>query len=143
MSVGAFQDSLYKIQIAIDGLLSNFPHKWIGCLLRRMIFPYGSAYHPPQDQLHRNIVQPMLTPSVFRDRLTQHTYLSKNSQDIGYRLNQALLDVDAIDLIWKKKRTTGILTTEETEKLNQFEALRQEIIKVNEFSFDLKEILND
>lgn len=159
----ALQECLQKIQTAIDEVLNNFSPRWIGTMLSWMIFPYGQAYRHPRDKLHAKIVSPMLEPSDFRNRLTQHCYLSNKEDELRCRLDKALTRVEAMDPLWKKvhkavqkgtipKRydfnarvraaiEAGILTAEEGKTLNEFEVLRNEIIKVNEFSFDLTRVI--
>lgn len=156
-------DSLNKIQVAIDELLRNFPKRWVGKLLGWVVFPYGRVYYQPKDNLHRHLVSMMLSPSAFRDRLTKHMYLSKQPSDSGSRLELALQKVPTIDPIWKKyhkavqagtlpeyldikarirmAQELGILSAEEAHELDDFEALRSEIIKVNEFTFDFSKVI--
>lgn len=155
----AIENCLHKIQIACDDLFENFPNKWLGALLRMVIFPWGRAYQPPKDSLHKDIVSIMLSPSALRDRITQHCYISKNETDLGFRLDKAIIEVASTDAIWKKLHKAvqsgaiparfdfndrvnlavknGILTMEEAGILREYENLRTEIIKVNEFSFNL------
>ena len=106
----------------------------------------------------------MLEPSELRERLTQFCFISKQNTDIGHRLNSVLSQTVEMEPVWKKIQNAvktglipanrynsedriraaghaGVITAEEVNKLNAFEALRQEIIKVNEFSFDLAEVI--
>jgi acyl-CoA dehydrogenase len=160
----SLQECLRKIQTACNELTHNFPHAWIGKLLRFIVFPFGQAYAAPSDKLHKKIVTSMLEPSALRDRLTQYCFTSQESSDIGNRLNQVLTQMDSVDPLWKKiqqavktgaipankfdtaerirtAQIAGIVTQEEVDKLKAFDVLRNEIIKVNEFSFDLAEII--
>lgn len=162
--VWALQECLYNIQIACDDLLHNFPNPIIGMLLRLFIFPWGRAYRKPPDILEKSIVASMLTPSLLRDRLTSYCFLSQDSDDIGYRLDKALSQITGIDPLTKKlhkavqsgdipqrlnftervekAQQLNLLTADECNMLNEFEALKNEIIKVNEFSFDLKQVIS-
>ncbi|MBV9575346.1 MAG: acyl-CoA dehydrogenase [Gammaproteobacteria bacterium] len=157
------QHCLYKIQIACNELLHNFPKRWIGKLLHGLIFPFGAAYLPPKDNLHNAIVGAMLDPSELRDRVTQHCYISSEAHDLGHRLEKALAKIAATEPIGKKlqqaihsksipswysfgqriqaAKEDGILTLEEFDLLSEFELLRKEIIQVNEFSFDLDKVI--
>src|SRR3990167_9390609 len=156
------QQCLQKIQIACDDLSHNFPISWLGTILKWVIVPWGRAYRGPSDDLCKDIVAPMLFASELRDRLTRYCYVSKDEHDLGYRLDHALTHVSAIDLLWKKihqatqrgmlrqyhfiervdaAKQAGMLTDEEVKMLKEFEELRGEIIKVNEFSFDLAKVL--
>lgn len=159
----AIQSCLYKIQIACNELFANFSNPFIGKLLQFIIFPWGSAYRRPHDRLDRKIVESMTATSVLRERLTQYCYVSKNANELSYRLDKALAQVPAIDLIDKKirkalveKRITerlslkecaekalqlGILTSDEVNLYLEFEELKNEIVQVNEFSFDLNEVI--
>jgi len=159
----ALQECLYKIQVAMQGWADNFPRRWMGWLLYHSVFPWGQAYHPPQDKLHKALVTAMLEPSSFRDRLTQYYFISHEENDLSLRLEKALVQLPVIDPIWKKLQKavssgmiphyydfverikaaveSAILTAEEAKLLSEYEALRNEIIKVNEFSFDLSKLI--
>jgi len=154
---------LSEIQVACDDLLNNFPNKIIGKLLRGLIFPWGRAYYQPNDQLCHRIVNQMLTPSAFRDRLTQFCYLSSQENDPLRRIENALLEVSKIDPLWKKFQNAlrsgkvspigsteerlqaamqaNVLTADEMATLLSFHRLYEEIIRVNEFTFDLRTIV--
>lgn len=158
----ALQHCLQKIQIACDDLLHNFPIPIVGTILKWVIFPFGRAYRGPNDHLHKDIVTPMLTSSELRERLIRYCYRSKQEDDLGYQLDKALDEVVTMDSLWKKVHKAaqsgvlkqyhfaeridgaveaGILTDNEAQTLREFEKLRSEIIKVNEFSFDLADVL--
>jgi acyl-CoA dehydrogenase len=155
---------LFEIQHAIDELLNNFPVFFVGKLLRWIIFPFGTAYRRPKDSLYHNIVNVMIEPSAFRDRLTQYFYEPKNQDDPAYRMEAALRMSLQTDAIWKKFQNAlrngtlprqgtfderlhlaakmGVLTEAEVGELQEFNALTKEVIKVDEFSFDLNTVLN-
>ena len=159
----AMQQCLYKIQIACDELFSNFPNRVVGKLLKWIIFPWGVAYRNPKDIVHKHIVAPMLKPSELRDRLTQHCYISDQENDLSYRLEKALTQVSDVDPLFKKLHKAvqqgnipkwadfdervkdafekNILTANEVVLLKEYEILRKEIVKVNEFSFQLDQVI--
>lgn len=154
---------LAKIQIACDELLGNFPYRWLGKLLRFIIFPWGRAYVAPSDASHQKILSAMLRPSELRDRLTRYCYFSDNKDDLTNRLDRALQVVPEMDALLKKlngavsrrvipawynkmdriraAQQAGVLTAEEAQALSDFEILRSDIIQVNEFSFDLNKVI--
>ena len=41
------QDGLYRIQIALDGVLQNFPSRFAALVLQALIFPLGQCRRPP------------------------------------------------------------------------------------------------
>lgn len=96
---------LNNIQIALDEFFVNFPNPWIGSILKRIIFPYGRAYpFLPDDKLEHRLARQMQEPSTFRDRLTKHTYLSKDATDSVRVLETALERVIAAEDAYKKLR---------------------------------------
>lgn len=159
----ALQYCLANIQVASDGLTSNFPVPIVGKLLRWLIFPLGTAYAKPSDEIHAKILVQMLSSSALRDRLTAHVYQSKDATDPSFRLNAALAQADAMEPLLRKlhKATQSgripaqfgfnerlqaavqdcIVSAEEAQALSTFEALHNEIIKVNEFTFDLNKVI--
>jgi acyl-CoA dehydrogenase len=153
---------LHAAQIACDELLSNFPIKWLGKLLRVIIFPWGLSYQRPSDLLAHKIVAPMLSPSVFRDRLTEHFYLDPDKQSRSNQLEQLLMQSAAIEPVSRKLHKAwrdsvlpqanitdaldlavkmGIVLPKEGEAFAAFDKLRKQVIQVNEFSFDLKTVI--
>jgi acyl-CoA dehydrogenase len=160
----ALQECLYRIQLACNQLLDNFPHRFVGKLFSFIIFPFGNAYSHPKDKLHKAIVTSMLTPSEFRDRITQYCYVSKEADDLGNRLDNALTQLAIVEPAQKKlhkamqsgaiprwyefkervqaAEVAGMISADEARILNEFESLRNEIIKVNEFSFDLARVID-
>jgi acyl-CoA dehydrogenase len=157
------QCCLQKIQMACDELLSNFPHPFLAAFLGLIIFPFGTAYRQPRDKLTHKIVSGMLAPSELRDRLTRYCYVSDRDDELSCRLDKALQLLPAVEPLQKllskavqsKKipgwynyaervqaaQEAGILSPEDAQKLNDYEALKAEIIKVNEFSFDLSKVI--
>jgi len=159
----SLEKTLANIQIACDQLLRNFPHRWLGRILHDIIFPFGRAYSLPTDQLDQKIVSSMTESSAFRDRLTHLVYRDSSMDDPLNRLDSALLQVKNIEPLLKKLqkavrqgklpaglslteqlRLSGeinILSQQEITLLSDFDSLYQDIISVDEFSFDLDSVL--
>jgi acyl-CoA dehydrogenase len=155
---------LFNIQVACDDLLDNFPKRWLGKVLHFIIFPFGNAYRKPRDVLHQKIIAPMLTHSEFRDRITKYCYLNKKVADPLTRLDAAMDMQPHIEPLMKKFQialrngkvlgqgnfeqrvhaagSAGILTPDEVQSLIDYQVLQQEIIKVNEFSFDFTSVIS-
>jgi acyl-CoA dehydrogenase len=153
---------LYHVQIAMDELKTNFPIPWLGKFFYVLIFPWGRAYHKPKDQLTHDVVNVMLNPSELRERLTQYCYTGDDHQPLK-KLQNALASLQRVDPLWKKLHTAmrhgtiseniplemqlqiavqlNILTQEEMLILSHYNELYQDIIQVNEFTFDLKAII--
>ena len=159
----SLQHCLFEIQIAIDGLLNNYPRPWIGKILHAFIFPFGTAYYESSDELSKKIVAPMLSHSAFRDRLTAYCYTGHLDDESIKRLDKALMQQLTIDPIRKKinaaaktgvfsqkmrafeklqaAKQAGIITAQEAETLAAYDLLANEIIKVNEFNFKLDKVI--
>ncbi len=157
------QTCLAAMQTACDELLDNFPQPILGKILRWIIFPWGISFRPPKDDLSHRIVSPMLMPSSLRERLTRYCYVSKKNTNPMRRIEKAFEEIQMIDPLWKKFQNAlredkiqpygtlserlqaavlkNILTEEEMQLLSAFLSLYQEVIQVNEFSFDLHSII--
>lgn len=160
----SIENCLFEIQTACDQLLHNFPMKWVGKLLHWVTFPFGTSYRKPSDALYHKIVQPMLVPSDFRDRLTRHFYLSDDENDPIHRQELALDQLQEVEPSLKKFYSgikngsiprhasisdqlkaavkSGDVSKEEAGALGTYLALQKEVIKVNEFTFDLSKIVS-
>lgn len=150
---------LDRIQLACRELSVNYPHRWLGALLNSVIFPFGHFDLKPTDSESKKIVSSMLSPTAIRERLTKYCYVSSDHNDTGRRLDQALASAEKVDPIWKKvakavpdknidkeqrintAKSLGVITADESSLLHEYEALYREIIKVNEFSFDLRKVI--
>jgi hypothetical protein len=149
--------------VACNELFNNFPIRWLGKVFRALIFPWGDAYHKPTDSLSHKIVSKMVVPSDFRDRLTKYCFISKESNDPMHRMDNTLLKAFGADPIFKKFQLAtkggtvsrvgsfeeriksavlnGVLTENEMNTLSEFNNMYQEMIRVNEFTFDLSTIV--
>lgn len=151
------RDALYHAQEAIDAILSNFPVKSIATLLRWTIFPLGMSFRPPLDSRNHECATLALAPGAARDRLTAGVYVPKNETDPTGVLEAAFLATVACEPIEKKLReavkkgelTVGsgidvaivareknILSADELSQWRRKEALRKEVIKVDDFPQD-------
>ena len=105
----------------------------------------------------------MLHPNELRDALTRFCYISKDETDPMRSIENAFEQVEKIDPLWKKFKSAlrkgtislpgtldeqldravqlSILTLSEMQDLKQFFVLYQDIIRVNEFSFDLQTVI--
>jgi acyl-CoA dehydrogenase len=151
------RDALYHAQNAIDQVLSNFPVKALATLLRWAIFPMGAPFRPPLDSRNHECARLALEPGLARDRLTTGVFVSKNKNDATCVLEEAFLAAVACEPIDRKLREavkTGkleahpgidiaasareknILTAEECAQWQRKEALRKNVIKVDDFPQD-------
>ena len=98
----AVEDSLYKIQEAIDALLSNFPNRWLAYILRGVIFPFGTWLTKPSDKLDHQVATLLQTPGDARNRLGKWQYLTRDGKNVFGLLEQTLEDIIACEPIFAK-----------------------------------------
>src|SRR2546421_888408 len=147
------RDALYDAQQALDGIFSNFPVKALATLLRWTIFPLGTPFRPPLDSRNRECAAIALEPGAARDRLTAGMYVPKEESDATGILEAAFLATVACEPIDRKLREAqkqgrsdpqAILSAEEYAQWQRKEALRKQVIKVDDFpqDFGRAEIVN-
>jgi acyl-CoA dehydrogenase len=151
------RDALYHAQQAIDQVLSNFPVKALATLLRWTVFPLGMPWRPPLDSRNHECARIALEPGAARDRLTAGMFISKDESEATGQLEAALLATIACEPIEKKLREAvkagvvvprsgidtaslatekDVITAEELHQWQRREALRRNVIKVDDFPQD-------
>src|SRR6266851_1381276 len=139
------RDALYHAQLAFDQILSNFPSKTLATLLRVTLFPRGMPFRPPLDSRNRECAQIALEPGSGRDRLTAGMYVPKGESDATGVLEAAFVAAVACEPIEKKLREAqkkgfkdpqAVLTSEEHAQWQRKEALRKNVIRVDDFPQD-------
>ncbi len=155
----AFHNAIYKIQIALQQVVDNFPNRLMGGVMSFVVFPFGHRERAPGDRLTHKVAQLLLTPSDTRDRLTDGIYQSaKTGHPIGMmeealpqviraeplerKLLKALKHNEISGITWEDQLqdaiARSIISAEEADILVQVRKLVMEIIAVDEF--DLEEI---
>ena len=156
----AIWDTMYKAQMAFDGVIANFPHKFIARLLRRIVFPLGHPYDVPSDRIGHQVAKLMISPSAARDRLTAETYLPKVETEAVGAIELALkatIDAEPIEARIRAAEkdglfdnipeanvrdialvafAKGVITAEESALLKRRNQLRDIVIRVDDFPFD-------
>jgi acyl-CoA dehydrogenase len=147
--------NLYLMQTAFVEFFENFKPKWLGKVLKRIIFPYGLAYKKPSDKLDHRVVQAMISDNELRDRVTKNIYIGDESQPVG-RIEHAFLRVlEAVPVAKKLRKAfkekliensesiqqvvdsavaAKVIDTEEAALYLQAETLRLDAIQVDEYT---------
>ncbi len=154
----AIWDSMFKAQNAFEGVVSNFPSRFVSTLLRRTIFPLGRPYMVPSDRLGGQVADLLIAPSATRDRLTADMHLPRDEKDPVGVIELALeatLQAEALQAKIRVAQKTGVLsgrTAQEIARsaleknvissaehalLVRARELTGEVIKVDDFPFDL------
>ena len=100
----ALYDCAFKMQVAMDGILKNFPNRPIAWILRRLVFPKGMTLIQPSDALGHEVAKILITPCAARDRLIAGMYLPNDEADMMGQLNAAMNAVIAAEPIESKVR---------------------------------------
>jgi acyl-CoA dehydrogenase len=137
----ALHFSFFRIQVAMDGVLANFPHRPIAWLLRLLVFPKGLTLNAPSDTMGHAVAQLLLSPSAARDRLTAGIYLPAGDAEIVGRLEaalQATIEADAIDAAMKNSPDTPAPETDMAAiaAMTRAQALMRSVIEVDDFAPD-------
>ncbi|MFM0188908.1 acyl-CoA dehydrogenase [Paraburkholderia nemoris] len=94
------EDSLYKAQHALDGVLANYPNRLAAGIVRLLAFPFGLPHREPSDRLGTEIAELMQTPGAARNRLVSDSYVPHPDVDaLGYgelvfELNPRFTEID-------------------------------------------------
>ena len=153
----SMQDALERAAEALHGVLANYPSRFIGRVLRLVIFPLGRHFSPPGDALGHEVARLLIAPSATRDRLTAGMYVPvAETEPIGC-LEAALhatIKAEAIEARIRGAEKTGaihghapeeleraalaagVITTEEQAQLKRAAQLRDEVIRVDDFPQD-------
>jgi len=154
----AMHDSFFKLQVAMDGVLANFPNRFVAAWLRLLAFPKGLTLDAPQDKWASRVAEILITPGAARDRLTAGAYVPRREDDVIGRLDIAMEAVIAADPIEAKIRRAakegklgertlaerraaalaqGIIDQGELDHLVRTDRLRHDVIRVDDFAHDL------
>jgi acyl-CoA dehydrogenase len=149
----SMQDSLFKLEVALEELLDNFPSMIMGKALKLIIMPFGKKYKRPSDQLEHDIATILQTPSEARSRLGAGQYLSREEGNLMGDLEQTLENVIAaepihnkickaakqylpfteLDKVAAKGLELGVITEEQATLLRETEKGRLRAINVDDF----------
>ena len=154
----ALEENLGLAEQALDELLSNFPNRLFGCLLRVVVFPLGRRHKGPDDELDAEVAAILgrTRGDLALESLLDGCYRPQGANDPIAALQQAvdLLDGAAptqrklhkalkaglqlqpgeheIDAALREQQ----LTAEEAEQLRQAETARRRVIDVDDFAKD-------
>ncbi|HMM55814.1 MAG TPA: acyl-CoA dehydrogenase [Candidatus Desulfobacillus sp.] len=154
----AIWDAMFRAQNAFEGVVYNFPSRFVSNFLCRMIFPLGRPYVVPSDRLGGQVAELLIAPSATRDRLTAGMHLPRDEDDPVGVIELALEATLQAEPARAKLRAArkagklaagdaeageaealarGLITSAEQALLARARALAAEVIKVDDFPFDL------
>lgn len=151
------QQLLYECDLAIEGIIRNFPMKWARVVLKVILQPFGRQRHKPSDNLGHHIAQQLTEPSETRLRLSRFTFCEAIEncplgqleeafykicavEELEKRIHKAVKAHDIVSLTLldqiKEAEENDILNKEEAFLLRDAEMARQKAIRVDDFSWD-------
>lgn len=157
----AIWDAMYKAQQAFDGVLANYPNRVVSWLLKKVVFPWGHPYVVPSDELGHQVAKLLIEDSPTRDRLTATAFVSRDENDPVAAIDAALRATIATEPIELRIRAAdregrfdgnpkatvrnmadaalkaGVINEAEHAQLVQKNQLRDRVIQVDDFPFDL------
>jgi acyl-CoA dehydrogenase len=98
----AFHDCVWRMQMALDGVLRNFPIRPVGWFLRVLVFPFGRREVPPSDRLGHRVAAILCAPNEARDRLGEWAFLTPSPNNSIGRMNALLPDIIAAEPVERK-----------------------------------------
>ncbi|MET1279789.1 acyl-CoA dehydrogenase [Vibrio navarrensis] len=161
----AVQHCLHHAAKSLNEAYANFPVKYVGGVLKALLFPLGNHFKKPSDDLCISLAEAMMTPGVQRDRMTSLCYIGKSADDSVGLMEQAFLamyDIKPLERKLMKAVKEGkvarkgllhdrlqqafeadVLSEQEIDKILAADKLRYKAIQVDHFSFDFSETLTD
>ncbi|TWO80815.1 acyl-CoA dehydrogenase [Denitratisoma oestradiolicum] len=156
----AVWDAMYQAQQAFDGVIANYPNRFVAFCLRLMLFPFGHPYVVPSDELGHQVARLLIAPSPSRDRLTAACHRPGGEDDPLGALELALLATLAAEPVEAKIREAEkqglfagnpqanvrdlalaahgarVVNDGEYALLARRDRLRDIVVKVDDFPFD-------
>jgi acyl-CoA dehydrogenase len=102
MLAWAFHQSVWRMQIALDGALRNFPVRFVAWLVHALVFPFGRREEPPSDRLGHRVAALLTAPNVVRDAMVRGIYLTPNANNPVGRMHALLPEVVAAEPVERK-----------------------------------------
>lgn len=148
------QQLFYDIQMALNGIITNFPKRWARWLLRFMVLPLGLQRQRPNDCLGKRLASLLTEPNESRSRLTRLVFKEPSSKCPLGQLESAFSLICKASTLEKKvalavrekkiraltfieqieeAKQQGILSLSEANRLWEAEKARQEVIAVDDF----------
>ncbi len=151
------RNALYRFDMALQGVIDNFPIRWAAFIMKIVAQPLGVRRRPASDRLGKKVVALAIEPGEVRDRLTSEIYINENPDDptgiLEYTLKLAVTLERAEKAIeravrsgkihrhhrsdWFKEAVDQkIITAHEADDLRELDELIGRVIAVDQFSPD-------
>ncbi|HEU0277267.1 MAG TPA: acyl-CoA dehydrogenase [Rhodanobacteraceae bacterium] len=150
----AFHDAVWRMQMALDGVIRNFPVRPVAWVLHTLVFPFGRREVPPSDRLGRRVAAILTAANGARDALVHGMYLTPTPNNPVGRMHALLPDVVAAEPVERKflkavkagavhgydyfaqlanAEKVGAISTTERAQLERLRRVTAEFINVDDF----------
>lgn len=96
------QDSLHQAEQAIDGLLANFPNRFVAGAMRFILLPAGLRRQRPSDKLDHKLARILQEPSGARSRIGRGLFLEASRFNPVGKMEEALIDILTAEPIYDR-----------------------------------------
>ncbi len=147
------QDSLYKIQQGLLGVIRNFPVSFLGRIVRLIVFPFGLPFSEPSDKTVKAVAKLLLNENGSRDRLIEGVFISDRDDATG-RVNKAFhlvleaepaeraiknalkesVNFENYEGLVKRATESGVITEEQATMVRLAQQASAKVIAVDEFT---------
>ncbi len=142
--------TIVQAQCALIGIINNFPNRFIGLVLRLIIFPLGPRYKEADDQLTHQIADLVTQDNGLRDRLISGVFQPTEQGEVLGQLEHAFSCCIAAHPIERKLKEAdydsaesavevGYINDDEYQLLIEARHARRQVIEVDYFTAELKE----
>ena len=149
------QQLLHECELAIQGVIDNFPMRWARVVLKLILQPMGHQRHRPSDKLGAKLASILTKPNETRTRLSRLAFADALENCPLGRLEDAFNKICAVDDLEKKVQRAVregtlksltlleqideaelqcVLNKEEAQRLLEAELARQQVIAVDDFN---------
>jgi len=159
----ALEDCLCKAEEALQGTLSNFPNRALGCVLYLLVFPFGARHTGPSDALDARVAEVLgrregdpaleqILDGVYRPQnideplgALRHAFDTiAATQPLASKLYKAIrsgeLKISGGQDPIQAALIGGIISDEEAIELRRAETAKRKVIDVDDFSKDELEL---
>ncbi|MCP4048620.1 MAG: DUF1974 domain-containing protein, partial [Gammaproteobacteria bacterium] len=146
------EDSLYRIQQGLEGVIRNFPVPVLGRIVRLIVFPFGLPYSGPSDKTVKAVAKILLSENESRDRLVDGVFISDRADATG-RVNKAFhlvlesepaeraiknalkesVNFENYEGLVKRATESGVITEEQATMVRLAQQASARVIAVDDF----------
>ncbi len=147
------EDSLYKIQQSLLGVIRNFPVPVLGRIVQLIVFPFGLPFSGPCDKTVKAVAKLLLNEGESRDRLTEGVFISDRDDATG-RVNKAFhlvleaepaeraiknalkesVNFENYEGLVRRATESGVITEEQATLVRLAQQASARVIAVDEFT---------